>query len=109
VSLLPLDLQVPEVTVTRLTAGFSGADVVRVEARGRAYVLERSPADQPLEAWRPGGLGGRTARGRRPGAARVHPVAGRGLPGVRDGRERLDTPEGRWRLGLALLAESLAR
>jgi aminoglycoside phosphotransferase (APT) family kinase protein len=49
---LPEDLRGPGTTITRISAGFSGAGVYRVEAAGQSYVLKVSDASKPLVQWR---------------------------------------------------------
>lgn len=48
---LPAELRGPATTITRVSAGLSGAGVYRVESGGRAYVLKVSDASEPPEAW----------------------------------------------------------
>jgi aminoglycoside phosphotransferase (APT) family kinase protein len=47
---LPAQLRGPGTTITPVSAGFSGAEVYRVQAAGQAYVLKISPEDA---AWLP--------------------------------------------------------
>ena len=49
---LPVDLRGPGTTIARISAGFSGAGVYRVDAGGEAFVLKISDEKEPLEAWR---------------------------------------------------------
>jgi aminoglycoside phosphotransferase (APT) family kinase protein len=49
---LPADLRGPTTTITKISAGLSGAGVHRVDAGGRAYVLKLSATDEPVAAWR---------------------------------------------------------
>jgi len=48
---LPDDLRGPATTITRVSAGLSGAGVYRVDAAGAAFVLKVS-VDDPIEVWR---------------------------------------------------------
>ena len=50
VNFLPPSLRGPTTTVTRVTAGLSGAGVYRVDAAGRSYILKISPEDESREA-----------------------------------------------------------
>lgn len=49
---LPAELRGTATTITRVSAGLSGAGVYRVEASGRAYVLKVSDPAEPIDAWR---------------------------------------------------------
>jgi aminoglycoside phosphotransferase (APT) family kinase protein len=49
---LPADFRGPTTTITKVSAGLSGAGVYRVEAGGRAFVLKISDADAPFAGWR---------------------------------------------------------
>ena len=49
---LPVDLQGPTTTITRIAAGLSGAGVYRVEAAGQAFVLKITGDGEPLADWR---------------------------------------------------------
>jgi aminoglycoside phosphotransferase (APT) family kinase protein len=49
---LPAALRGPTTTVTKISAGLSGAGVYRVEAAGQAFVLKISGEGEPLDAWR---------------------------------------------------------
>jgi len=49
---LPADLRGPTTTITRITAGLSGAGVYRVEAAGQAFVLKIAGEGEPLAGWR---------------------------------------------------------
>ena len=49
---LPAELRGPATTITRVSAGLSGAGVYRVEAAGQAYVLKVSDAMEAVETWR---------------------------------------------------------
>ncbi|MEO5815538.1 MAG: phosphotransferase [Gemmatimonadaceae bacterium] len=48
---LPLDLQQPSTTITKVAAGLSGAGVYRVDAEAGAFVLKVAGSDQPLADW----------------------------------------------------------
>ena len=48
---LPIELQRPTTTITRIARGLSGAGVYRVDAGGRALVLKISADDEPIERW----------------------------------------------------------
>jgi aminoglycoside phosphotransferase (APT) family kinase protein len=49
---LPPDLRGPQTTISRVSAGLSGARVYRVDAGGRAFALKIAGRDQPLALWR---------------------------------------------------------
>jgi thiamine kinase-like enzyme len=49
---LPEHLRGPETTITRMSAGFSGAAVYRVEAVGQTFVLKIESESEPLDVWR---------------------------------------------------------
>jgi thiamine kinase-like enzyme len=49
---LPANLRDPTTTITRITAGLSGAEVYRVEAAGQVFVLKRASESVTLAAWR---------------------------------------------------------
>jgi aminoglycoside phosphotransferase (APT) family kinase protein len=49
---LPADLRGPDTTISRITAGFSGAGVHRVDVSDRAFVLKVAADDQPAATWR---------------------------------------------------------
>jgi thiamine kinase-like enzyme len=49
---LPAELRGPTTTISRLTAGLSGAGVYRVEAAGRAFVLKIKDESEPVAGWR---------------------------------------------------------
>ena len=49
---LPAHLRSPATTITRISMGFSGAGVYRVDAGSRAYVLKVSAQSAPLDDWR---------------------------------------------------------
>jgi aminoglycoside phosphotransferase (APT) family kinase protein len=49
---LPVNLQGPSTTITKVAAGLSGAGVHRVECPDGTFVLKVSAADEPLENWR---------------------------------------------------------
>jgi aminoglycoside phosphotransferase (APT) family kinase protein len=49
---LPEHLRGPRTTITKISAGLSGAGVYRVEAAERTFVLKISSADEPIEGWR---------------------------------------------------------
>ena len=49
---LPAHLRSPATTITRISMGFSGAGVYRVDAGSRAYVLKVSAQTAPLDDWR---------------------------------------------------------
>ena len=49
---LPVELQGPTTTITRIAAGASGAGVYRVEAAGQTFVLKIAGENEPLEPWR---------------------------------------------------------
>ncbi len=48
---LPLSLRGPETRMTRISDGFSGAEVYRVDADGRAFVLKIAPAEEDSRSW----------------------------------------------------------
>jgi aminoglycoside phosphotransferase (APT) family kinase protein len=49
---LPSELRKPSTTITKVSAGLSGAGVYRVDAGGQTFVLKISDALQPLDGWR---------------------------------------------------------
>jgi aminoglycoside phosphotransferase (APT) family kinase protein len=49
---LPATLRGPTTTITRVSAGLSGAGVYRVDAAGQAFVLKISGEGESLAAWR---------------------------------------------------------
>lgn len=49
---LPAELRGPRTTITKISAGFSGAGIHRIEADGKAYVLKVTAKEQPLADWR---------------------------------------------------------
>jgi thiamine kinase-like enzyme len=49
---LPAELRGPSTTITKISAGLSGAGVYRVEADGQSFVLKMSSHDEPLADWR---------------------------------------------------------
>src|SRR4051812_48370208 len=49
---LPAHLRGPTTTITKISAGVSGAGVYRVEAAGQAFVLKISDESEPLAGWR---------------------------------------------------------
>ena len=49
---LPPDLRGPTTTITKVSAGLSGAGVYRVDAAGQAFVLKISDESQPVADWR---------------------------------------------------------
>jgi aminoglycoside phosphotransferase (APT) family kinase protein len=49
---LPAELRGPTTTLTRISAGLSGAAVHRVDAGGRAFVLKVAAGSEPLDGWR---------------------------------------------------------
>jgi hypothetical protein len=49
---LPDHVRGTTTSITRITAGLSGAGVYRVEAAGRTYVLKIGNERDPIEAWR---------------------------------------------------------
>jgi aminoglycoside phosphotransferase (APT) family kinase protein len=51
-SCLPVELQGPSTTITKVAAGLSGAGVYRVDADGGAYALKISDPTEPIERWR---------------------------------------------------------
>jgi aminoglycoside phosphotransferase (APT) family kinase protein len=51
-SCLPVELQGPSTTITKVAAGLSGAGVYRVDANGASYALKISDLTEPIERWR---------------------------------------------------------
>ena len=51
-ALLPADLRGPATTITRISAGLSGAAVYRVEAKRETFVLKISSDSAPFADWR---------------------------------------------------------
>ncbi|MEO8622029.1 MAG: phosphotransferase [bacterium] len=49
---LPAELRGPTTTISKISAGLSGAGVYRVDANGQSYVLKMSNHDEPLGQWR---------------------------------------------------------
>ena len=49
---LPPDLRGPDTTITKVSAGLSGAGVYRVDAAGQTFVLKISDESQPVADWR---------------------------------------------------------
>lgn len=49
---LPAELQGPSTSITRVSAGMSGAGVYRVEGQGRSFVLKVSPEGEASSIWR---------------------------------------------------------